>query len=256
MAQNADFELNVGFNTQKLDQAKKEFQDMLSGEFSGGGGRNDSTKQQKQTSVVAAGFSKALKITGLIGVVTGLSFILDTLGALLGLLTFFVLSGIVEFYRDPVRSLLQLGVFIVNGILSGLEAFANFILPGQPVELPRFQTDLVLEAFDNYRDSLTEAAEDGKVSTGEAFSAYKEFSQNLQQSFITNSDYQELVNEAALQNKEVAELAFNSTDDLMTTIAEGATGLATSASNMFERTKDKFDSLFDESSDKADDLPF
>ena len=80
--------------------------------------------------VVSKGFQQALKITGIIGIVTSLSIITDTLGVLVGLISFFLVQGAIAFFKDPVRALLPLGITIINGIISGLEILANALLPG------------------------------------------------------------------------------------------------------------------------------
>lgn len=107
-----------------------------------------------------------------------------------------VLGFMLKFFKDPVRSLLQLGIFIVNGVLTGLEVLINVIrriFGLGAIELPRFQEQLVLQAYDTLQEDLTTAAEDGRVTFLEASDAFTKFGTGLINSFVKNSTFAKVV---------------------------------------------------------------
>ena len=238
-----DYNVKIGFDTSSLDKAKKEFQNLpISG---GSGGGSKAEKASEGINVVSGGVSKALKITGLIGIISSLAIITDTLGIIVGLFTVFILSGVLAFFKDPVRALIPLGVFIANSIIGGLESLANAIVPGaDPFEFGRFKTDLVLTAYDELQTDLEKAKEDGISTFTEVSNAYQEFGGKLLDSFLTDSEYQDLVIKAAEENRTVSSLAFEETGSMLDSIVAGSISVASAAGNAFDRATAAFDDLF------------
>lgn len=236
----SDFNIDIGINTKQLERVKKDFQNMFSGEF-GGGGNNQGKKEAQGINVVSKGFTKALKFTGIIGIISSLSLIADVITIVVGLIAALAISGIIAFFKDPVRALLGLGVFIANQIISGLEFLANAIVPGaDPFEFPRFQTSLVFQAYDDLQGELATAAEDGKTTFGEASAAYQTFGKKLIDSFVTNTRFTELAIEAQRTNQTIAEVAFRETDSLFDFIGTSATAAGDIASRAFGAVRDMF----------------
>lgn len=231
----SDFNIKVGFDTKALDKAKKDFENIAVG----GSGPNKASEGERATKakgIIAAGTVKALKVTGIVGIIASLGFIADTIGVMTALLGVFIVSGVLEFFRDPTKALIKVALFVVNGVLAGLELLINTIrgvFGYEAIEIPRFQVALVEEAFDEYRNAIQRAKEDGKVTLEESFSASIDFLKNLKSSFITNSEFQNLVQESFEENKELAQTAFTKTSSFLDIIANGSEILADSARDVF-----------------------
>ena len=231
----SDFNVHVGFDTKALEKAKKDFENIALG-GAGPAKASEGERATKATNIVAAGTSKALKVTGIIGIIASLAFISDSLAVLLGLFGVFLVSGIIEFYRDPSKALTKVALFIVNGIITGLEILVNTIrgvFGLGAVELPRFQLPLVEGAFDEYRAAVDKAKEDGVVTIEESFAASMGFLKNMKASFITNSEFQELVQQASQENSALTKTAFEESATFIDVIADGSRALADSAKSAF-----------------------
>lgn len=161
-----DFSIDVGFNT-------KGFEDAVKGNGNGtpdagvGGGADSGTGGM-------GGFGKgllaALKASGIIALLMNLKVIVDLLGGILGLVSLGVtlfLKKIYEFFQDPTRGLLNFGIFLVNGFLTGLEFLIKKI-PGveSDFELGRIRPDIVGQELDAGTD-LLEALDKGFLTEKE-----------------------------------------------------------------------------------------
>lgn len=170
-------------------------------EPAGGGG----TAGSKGSEGISFGFMKGLKMAGVVGILSQLKIVTDTVGIVLQLIQVGIvaivgflgglfglfLTKLVPFFDDPMTSLLRLGLFIVNGIITGLEFVINGILGifgKDAIELPRFREDVLI-------DSLS-----GPGS----------FLDKLSNSLMTNAEYMDYVNEQTKSNQEITEQALDS----------------------------------------------
>lgn len=192
-----DYELKVGFDTSSLDRIKTEFQNLCSAGIGGSSSASSATNNiSKGTS---SGFVSAVRGLGLVTLFSNLKTISETLfvlSAVANALLAMAFIGVSNFFMDPFRALLQLGIFIVNGVLSGIEFLINFTARQTEkrfglnqgtlgtVELPRIQTDLALEAYDQFRTALREA--DGNAA--KSAQAGIQYIQGIANSFQKNSD--------------------------------------------------------------------
>lgn len=211
----AELKLNIVFdNLNKLKQKLENISIGGGGGTKSGGGANATAKNTGKMAFLLGGifgfiagiFTSLQSVTGIISIVGGLlnqlvtpfvPFLLTVLKPVTILLGF--LAGyMLAYYKDPFKVLLRLGLFIVNGILTGLEFLINtvrnvFGLPS--IELGRFQENLVMQAYDNFKEDISKAAEDGKVTFKETFDAITRFGTGVKNSFLTNSEYIKLVDE-------------------------------------------------------------
>lgn len=200
----ADFEIDVGFNTQELMDAT-------------GGGRGGTSEEQKAINNVGLGVSKGIKIAGLVGILSGLALVTDTIGFFLGIIggsiTFLVgqfVQFAVPFFTNFERSILGLGLSIVNGFLTGIEFLINTIsaalnlIPGvdiPQIELPRFQEGIVFEAFDELQSVL----EDSEASAEQLKIAEQNYVNSFVNSFLTEEEFQKVKSLAEAANISLAE---------------------------------------------------
>ena len=153
--------------TIEVDMMTKQMQDAFSRENVGGGTSNNTTQQEN---TIAGGFSKGLKFAGVIGILSSIKVVVESIGFLLSglsaLISYFVVSfiqNVVSFFQDPVRSLLELGIWIVNGFIKGLNlviSAINALIPGTGSDiglLPEFDTQEVLRLYDEAKAALKEA---------------------------------------------------------------------------------------------------
>jgi len=158
---NEDWTISLGYDTSGIQDAFE--RQNTGGTSSGGQGGNFENS-------IAGGFSKGLKFAGIIGILTQLKVVTDSiafvLGGLSGLFSYFVVSfiqNVVSFFQDPVRGLLDLGVFIVNKIIDGLNLVVmaiNSLIPGTGSDislLPNIDSEAVLEAYDAAKNMIKEA---------------------------------------------------------------------------------------------------
>jgi len=146
--------------TLEVDMVTSQLEDAIGREQVGGGGTGAGADQQQQENTLASGFSKGLKFAGIIGILSQLKVVVDvigfTMGILSSLISYFVITfiqNVVGFFQDPVRALLGLGVWIVNGIINGFESLANVIAPSflQPeggFDFGRLDSEQILAEYD------------------------------------------------------------------------------------------------------------
>ena len=226
-----DFKINIGFDAPQGTQGTKGTE-----------------------SAMGFGVAKGLKIAGVVGILSSMKIVTDIIGVamqMLGVIAvkqlgfFSALVGIVTakimpFFEDPMRYLLQFGLFIVNGIIAGIEFGLNMVVRAINLvirginrliprnnwkvsemgrfELPRFQADLVLEAYDEYRDTMERLALEGKDKSSSATSALIQFLQGVGRSFMTNTRYQELLVDRMLEAQRAEDEALltkNQTSELL-----------------------------------------
>jgi len=95
-----------------------------------------------------------------------------------------------------MRTLLSFGIFIINGIISGIEFLTNALLSvltfgrmglgsENKVELPRFRSEIILEAY----DQMKAVAEDGKSGAREIAEANNKFFKSFMSSFLTDAQF-------------------------------------------------------------------
>lgn len=192
-----DFNIDVGFNTNELKAATAG----ASGSGGGAGGTGSSS-----------GFAKAIKAglmaTGIIGILMNLKPILETIGFLVGVIGSFMgfliaqlIQFIIPFFKDPFRALMQLGIFIVNGIITGIEFLMNAILGvltfgkvggfgENKIELPRFQEEIILDAYDKVTE-VSDALAMGDATASDLRDAQADFRASFLNSFMTASEFQD-----------------------------------------------------------------
>lgn len=158
-----DWEIEVDLMTKNIEDA---FNRQSLGGVPSTGGAGADTEQTENT--LAGGFSKGLKFAGVIGFLSQIKVVTDSIGFILGglssLISFFIVSfiqNVVPFFQDPVRALLELGVWIVNGIISGIEFLANSIIPKslQPeggFDFGRIDAQEVLAEYDLAKEAIKE----------------------------------------------------------------------------------------------------
>lgn len=201
----ADFLIDVGFDTAKLKRELAEIKKSMAVTSSGGGGEGKANTLEVG---VSSGVVKALKSLGIIAILNSIQIISDLLAFLLGLingaigaLLGFFIQYIIPFFKDPFRVLLQLGLFIVNGIIAGLEALINFIPGVSGVTLPRFQEEFVLEAYDKMKEDIKQAGDDAnKVKE-----ARQMFVKRFGESLMKEEDFQKLKDYSISTNKNLLE---------------------------------------------------
>jgi len=167
MAEGSDWTIEVDMITKNLESA-------FQGANVGGG----TSGSEGVENAMAGGVSKGMKMAGIVAILTQLKVVTDSIGFILAtvssLISFFVVSfiqNVMGFFQDPVRSLLELGVWMVNGIISGIEMLANAIVPTalQPeggFDFGEISTEEVIEAYDLAKEASKEMA-DGLKITGE-----------------------------------------------------------------------------------------
>ena len=234
----ADFEIEVGFNTKKLDKTLSDFQNLGGGSTKGVKGGNE----EKKKNIIAGGVGKVLKVTGIVAAIASIAFFTESIAFLVGSLVALTVIAVREFLGDPFRALLKLGVFIVNGFLSGIE-FLIKGTTGVDVDLPRFQLPKVLEAYDEFKESMIMAAEDGIVTNLEAGKAFVTFAQGMIKSFITNTEFQKELDEEMFLNQLAMKQGFDSVEDLAFVVDSGAAQTANQAILAFDSAEEAFAEL-------------
>lgn len=197
----------------------------------------------------AAGGLKVVGVLALLGVVTQLkavqetmSFLMTTLSTGLVFLISMFVQWIVPFFKDPVRFLLSLFVDQANMIITVLEFMTNAILGaltlGQvggfgdnQIEFPRFQKDIILSAYDN----MTEVINSSEDGIGEVAVSIMDFTNSFVDSFITNTEYAQLIEDSASTNFGKVVTSIDKTG-----------GLADDINSAYERAKKKILGLFND----------
>ena len=176
------------------------------------GGGAPAGRGQQGEKAISSGFSTAIKGSGIIGILNSLTIVTDTISITLGLISTILVQMIgllglgvakliqfgVNFFDDPSKALIKFGLFLVNGIISGIEFIVNTIrgiFGAGNIELPRFQLGLVEQAFDNFKENSKKVAEDGEVTLAESFNISKQFFTDLKDSFLTESEFLVLAQE-------------------------------------------------------------
>ena len=189
MGQGDDWNINVGFNTQELANA--------TGGGAGGGTGGSANNKGVETvakgvkgGLLASGFSKML---GLIGAMVGpIAFLAGILGAFVVL---FVQWGI-PFFRDAERFMLRIAIFTANAIITAIEALTNVIIAGfniflpsalevDSVELPRFREEIILEAFDAFK----EAERNGVATAEQIEQAQDAYHDSILDALLTTAEF-------------------------------------------------------------------
>lgn len=150
-----------------------------------------------------------------------------------------VLGYLLTFLKNPAKALINLGVFIINGIIGGLEYVVNGIrniFGASDIELPRFQAVLVEEAFRQLGNDLEVAASDGTISVKESMMAYQDFTDGLANAFITNSTFTKIVDDAMIAGLTEAET-------LALIVDVGATTLQEDFINAYAKMTDLSDTI-------------
>ena len=141
-----DFNIEVDFTTSGLESSLGG----PGGVDSGLGKGSDSGAGEGGS--IGKGMLTALKASGIIALLMNLRIIVDLLAGVLAILNLGVivfLKKMFEFAQDPVRSLLGLGIFIVNAIISMQEKLINLFKPfGADVEFGRFRSDVIDQELD------------------------------------------------------------------------------------------------------------
>lgn len=187
----ADFVIDVGFNTSELAAA-------TGGGVGGGGGASN----QRGVDTVAKGVKGGLLQAGFQKFIGILTAVISPIGFLVGILgTFLVLfiQWAIPFFRDWERNTLRFSIFIVNSIIGALERVTNSLvsivervtgtdLSLLKIEFPRFQEEIILEAFD-----ILKEVESNAKSTAEAIeSAQKLYKDSFIKSLLTTEDFEAL----------------------------------------------------------------
>lgn len=193
----ADFTFDVVFNVDELNKN-------ISGVS--GGGSQAGTGGLGMLSNIAKGFKLALTATGIIGILTNLRVVLDTIGFVLGiissLLGFVVaqlIQFIVPFFKDPTRALLSLVVYLINGIIGGIEFMLNALLGAltfgkvggfgeNMIEIPRLQEEVVLSAYDELKRVLQD---ESNASADDITDATRNFTMSFINGFMTDEELQQ-----------------------------------------------------------------
>jgi hypothetical protein len=92
-------------------------------------------------------------------------FILGTISALLSFFVIIFVQSVVSFFQDPVRALIELGVFIVNQVIGGLNLIIlaiNALIPGNRFDIglaPQLDTEEVLALYDAAKEALKDSVD-------------------------------------------------------------------------------------------------
>lgn len=200
------------------------------------GGSAPTQGRQAQQSM-ATSVSSGLKMAGLMAILSQIKVVNDVVSVTLGLIGVAIVSivgflgglfgqfltVVLPFFKDPMKYLLSFGVFIVNGIITVIESGLNFVvkainkvvtginklIPGEKYdiptmgefELPRLQEGLVLDAYDNYKTKIQELSQKGELVSSDTMSASFDFLKDLGNSFMKNSEFQEIVKQRQAENK-------------------------------------------------------
>lgn len=234
----------------------------------------------------AFGVSKGMKLAGIVGILSSMKVVTDTIAiaiqtvsvvlvgiiGILGNLLGQFLLYITPFFKDPVKYLLKFGVFIVNGIITGLEFVTNTLIGALnkvidglnnlnpfsdnaisnvgTVELPRLQEGLVMKAYDDYKTTIVNLSEDGKLTLSESFGAGLEFLEGLKNSFMTNTEFQKLIQEEKQKEKEEFNKALEDTKNFTDVIKLGSQN----SQNNFVTAFNSLDGLADAINKKANEI--
>jgi hypothetical protein len=140
-----DFTIDVGFDT-------RGFNNLDSGVNGRGAGRVDSgTGGDDNGSSLGTGLLAALKASGVIALLMNLKLIVDLLAGIFAVLNLGILlfmKTMYEFFKDPMRGLLNFGLLLINGFIAGLENLANILKPGEDVDFGRFRPDVIGQELD------------------------------------------------------------------------------------------------------------
>lgn len=141
----ADFNIDVGFRTVAFE---KSVGASGKGVDSGTGSGDD---EEKKMSPFRKALVAGLTAVGFVAFLKNIKIVVDTLGAILGLINLGVivfLKAMYDFFKDPLRGLLNFALFLGNLFISAFEKFANFLKPGKDVDFGRFRADVVGEELD------------------------------------------------------------------------------------------------------------
>lgn len=159
--------IDVGFNTDQL-------KDAVSGGIGGGAGG-----AQNQKNNIAGGFTTALKGAGVLAILSQLkvvmesiSFVLNIISSLISFIVVKMIQSVFKFFEDPVRGLLGLGIFIVNGIIENINNVVkaiNALIPGTRGDIPlipELDPEEILAAYDAAKEAARLAAQGITDSAG------------------------------------------------------------------------------------------
>jgi len=255
----ADFEIDVGFNTEDLN-------DVFSGStpsVSNLSGTSmlqpiNSTDLIEQEELLSSGVSKGLKATGIVAILSQLSIVTETISFLLAIISTgigFLVSSfaqfIVPFFQDPSRALIELSISTANLIIQGLEFGFNSLLgvisggavggfEENFVEFPRLRPEIILEAY----DSLQETLEAGSQATAqEIATAQKQFEDSYKNAFLTQAEYDEVKNiaeDSKVGLIEASESVSSSAEEYIGVIESGFNTVKDSATSVFEKIEEVF----------------
>ena len=192
-----DFLLGTGEMKQVLSDSKKGVSGGGGGSVGGGGG---GMKVFGMLSILD--ILKELK-----SVMDTVSFLMATLSTGLVYLVGMFVQWITPFFKDPVRFLLEVFLDNANMIIGALEFMTNTILGAltfgavggfdeNKIEFPRFQKDIILEAYDNMKSVIL----DSESGVSDIAKATLDFTMSFVDGFMTNSEYAKLMEDSASEN--------------------------------------------------------
>lgn len=265
----AELKLDIVFNN--LRQITKKLENIKIGTVAEGGGnmREAQQNQERQTRgigalVFLAGAAFGL-LAGIFGSIESVNVLLTAIGGLINqlvapfvpflitvlkpitLLLGLFLGLALKFFKDPVKSLIRLAVFIVNGILAGVEVLINTIRGvfglGR-IELPRFQELLVIEAFNRLEETTRKQLDEGTFTVKNSFEAQRKFLDDLGNSFVKNSTFAKIATEGVEGGLErtfilgtILDKGSTETANLFTTVFDNVARFGTAINQKIEQAE-------------------
>lgn len=245
----SDFKIDVGFTADELKN------------MTSSSGFQPSTSSDNQGGVLA----NVLKASGLMTVLTGMKVVLDTIGfvlaginAILGYLLSQVVLFLVPFFKDPTRALLGLSIDIVNGFITGIEYLGNLLVSGlnqvpgidlQTSELPRFQKEIILEAYDKLREvgeTVFIAGDAGDQGADMIKEASRNYAQSWSDAFMITDDFEKVKEEsqkAGLSLQETSQIMLETGESIEKATEAAGAVVKTNISNAFGAVDDAMNYL-------------
>ncbi len=214
-----DFEVDINFkDIQEMERASKDASKAAaSGGAGGAGGKG-----------MAGAVASGLKMAGVVALLSSIKLATDFIGAILSTVSLIIVGigkglgflvgsfirWIVPFFKDPVKVLLSVAIFIVNGIIGAIESLINFIKPGKDIELGRFREDIIF----NNRELLSQL-EGVEKDSKEYLNILRNYNKITGDAFLTESEFAKANFEQMLKTQGITEIAFNAQDDLARVIS-------------------------------------
>lgn len=175
---------------------------------------SDAKKNARKAEDSSEGKTGGIKVFGMFDIISfleKLTSVIDTVNFLLSTIStgfIFLISMFVQyitpFFKDPARFFLSTWIDQTNAIITVLEFMTNAILGAltfgavggfgeNKIEFPRFQKDIILNAYDNMKEVIL-SQESG---IGDIAVATKNFAMSFVDGFMTNTEYSELLNTTA-----------------------------------------------------------